>query len=137
MVAVTSENSSEAGMIHVQSLQVPMLSRARGCLHRNLRLCHLLKNWPEAASVAFERRPVTKLYVRNGVVLSAPSTLSLLFLFDEIWVREFYTPRPYRVQRGDVVIDIGANVGVFALYAATRAADVNVYAYEPFPDSFA
>ena len=39
--------------------------------------------------------------------------------------------------RGDsVVVDLGASIGTFAIYAATSAPNVRVYAYEPMPDFF-
>lgn len=38
---------------------------------------------------------------------------------------------------GDVVIDIGAHVGLFSIYLAKRWPGVTVYAFEPFPDNFA
>ena len=38
---------------------------------------------------------------------------------------------------GDIVLDVGANVGVFALRAVTRFPNVKVYAFEPVPSIFA
>jgi FkbM family methyltransferase len=49
-----------------------------------------------------------------------------------VFVREDYG----RIEPGSTVIDIGANVGVFSLYAADRHAR-RVYAYEPNSQSFA
>ncbi len=72
--------------------------------------------------------------LRNGVVLKSPEGQNLTALFYEIWIREDYCPAGYKIQPRDVVIDIGANIGVFAAYAATRARNGSVYAYEPFPD---
>lgn len=41
----------------------------------------------------------------------------------------------YEIRAEEVVIDIGANIGVFAIYAATRAPGIKVYAFEPFPEN--
>jgi FkbM family methyltransferase len=38
---------------------------------------------------------------------------------------------------GDVVVDIGANVGAFAIAVAKRHPGVHVHAFEPLPDTFA
>lgn len=51
----------------------------------------------------------------------------------EIFLREEYG----RVADGSVLLDLGANIGAFSVYAAARARDVRVYAYEPLPEFFA
>ena len=45
-----------------------------------------------------------------------------------------YLPKPLTIRSDDVVIDIGANVGVFSILAAKRTRNM-VYAFEPFPDN--
>jgi FkbM family methyltransferase len=37
---------------------------------------------------------------------------------------------------GDVVIDIGAHIGLFASYIGLRFPDILIHAFEPFPDNF-
>ena len=46
-----------------------------------------------------------------------------------------YAPEGFVPRRGDVVVDIGANIGVYSLYAAHKGAQV--VAYEPHPETFA
>jgi FkbM family methyltransferase len=38
--------------------------------------------------------------------------------------------------RGDIVIDIGAHVGIFAIYAARRHPDISILAFEPDPVNY-
>ena len=45
--------------------------------------------------------------------------------------RDLPARRSGRVADGAVVLDIGANIGTFSVYAATSARDVTIYAYEP------
>jgi FkbM family methyltransferase len=61
----------------------------------------------------------------------------LQWLFQEIWVDQAHSPPGYEIQRGDTVIDVGANIGAFTLFAAMRAPDVKVYSFEPFANNFA
>ncbi len=50
----------------------------------------------------------------------------------EIFLREEYG----RVADGAVIVDVGANIGAFSVYAAMSARDVKVYAYEPMPEFY-
>jgi FkbM family methyltransferase len=55
-------------------------------------------------------------------------------IFAEVWHRRDYDVPGMQIRPNDIVIDIGANQGVFTCYAAYRGA--RVYAFEPFPQSF-
>ncbi len=57
----------------------------------------------------------------------------------EIYIENHYLAGfPYRpIENGAVVLDCGANIGAFAVYAAGLAADVRVLAFEPEPQTFA
>lgn len=37
---------------------------------------------------------------------------------------------------GDVVVDIGAHIGMFAIYTALRFPQIVIHAFEPFPENF-
>lgn len=104
----------------------------------NLQAVKFLSNWPAVIRV----RPGSKvepncLRFRNGVTLQAQSSDVVQWLFREIWVDQVYSPPGYEIQRGDTVIDVGANIGAFSMYAATRAPDVKVFSFEPFASNVA
>jgi FkbM family methyltransferase len=54
----------------------------------------------------------------------------------ETFFDQFYTRYGVPIQNGWVVMDIGAGIGDYAIYAAYENEGVVVYAYEPFPESF-
>jgi FkbM family methyltransferase len=60
---------------------------------------------------------------------------------DRAVIRECCVENVYRVTaqqvRANVIIDIGANIGAFSIFAASLAPAVTVYAYEPEPENFA
>jgi FkbM family methyltransferase len=58
-------------------------------------------------------------------------------LIDEIWGYRKYDYFGYRVHPGDIVVDIGGNIGAFATYAATVCRASQVLVFEPFPPNFA
>ena len=47
-----------------------------------------------------------------------------------------YRLRQMHFNEGDVVIDIGAHVGLFSIYLAKRHPFLKVFAFEPFPANF-
>jgi len=50
---------------------------------------------------------------------------------------QIFLRKVYRVRATDeVILDLGANVGVFTLYAARNAPQAQVFAFEPFPSTF-
>ena len=55
-------------------------------------------------------------------------------VFAEVWHRHDYDVPRMQIRPNDIVVDIGANQGVFTCYAAYHGA--RVYAFEPFPQSF-
>jgi len=67
------------------------------------------------------------------IVRSAMDVWSL----KETFLDEFYKRCGTAIENGWRVIDIGAGFGDFTLYAALDRPDTLVYAYEPFPESFA
>lgn len=58
-------------------------------------------------------------------------------IIDEIFISKVYTSNPtFRIKSGDIVVDIGAHIGVFTIFATKQAKDVKVYSYEPLPGNF-
>ena len=49
-----------------------------------------------------------------------------------IFFRDDYCQKGLTIEEGDIVIDIGANIGIFSIYASLKAPKGKVYAYEPF-----
>lgn len=58
-------------------------------------------------------------------------------MFDEIWLRESYLPAGWTRESVVTVIDVGANVGVFTIWAARRLGATRIVAIEPAPDTAA
>lgn len=75
-------------------------------------------------------KPLKKARLSNGLTIIAGENSLILDLVDEIFIREVYNPRGMKIKKGDTVIDIGANIGLFSLYATQNGAS-KVYAIEP------
>ncbi|HEV7810919.1 MAG TPA: amino acid adenylation domain-containing protein, partial [Candidatus Limnocylindrales bacterium] len=70
----------------------------------------------------------------NGLAVIAKNLGETQFLYEEIFVDEGYLRHGIDLRPGSVVFDVGANVGMFALYVGLRCPDAKVYAFEPIPE---
>jgi len=103
----------------------------------SLGIIRTIKNWP---SVLFEDRLSSKslsLYrLRNGVKYQVRPKTADRDIVLEVWRRRCYTPEGFEIKPEDTVVDIGAHIGVFAVFAAHHAKNGRVVAVEPFEENF-
>jgi FkbM family methyltransferase len=59
------------------------------------------------------------------------------FLYREVFERHCYEKHGVAVSDGDVIFDVGANVGMFALSLMERFHDLRIYCFEPVPGTYA
>lgn len=57
-------------------------------------------------------------------------------VINEVLIRNEYTPKGFGIGEDDVVVDIGAHIGVFSVMAAKYAKNGKVYSFEPMPENF-
>jgi len=69
------------------------------------------------------------------IIGDAAGSMGATWVANETWLDEYGLSR-IEFQRGDIVIDIGAHVGIFAIYVAKRHPEVSVLAFEPDPVNF-
>lgn len=88
------------------------------------------ENWAEVISAIVKRQEPAKIILRNGLVIE--SEVALRFIVREIFFEKVYTPPYLLIGDKDIVVDIGANNGVFSLFAASNTRNA-VHAFEPSP----
>jgi|TARA_Y100000310_G_C20684831_1_gene818289 FkbM family methyltransferase len=54
----------------------------------------------------------------------------------EVWKSKEYIDSEFGIKKGDIVVDIGANIGAFSVYAAKKASNGHVFAYEPDKENY-
>ncbi len=72
----------------------------------------------------------------QGAEFSVRVNSSDVLLIWEIWKKKIYADPRLPIRPGDTVVDIGAHIGVFSVWAARRAHRGRVIAYEAAADNF-
>lgn len=57
------------------------------------------------------------------------------FIYREIFEERIYLRHGVELRDGDCVFDVGANIGLFTLFAGTQARHLRVHAFEPMPET--
>ena len=84
-----------------------------------------LGKWEPKETVFRVRGGYKFLVSKKGEIAGADGAWRTRVLLDHVDLKD-----------GDVVIDVGAHIGYFSVYAATQVRGAKVYAYEPCPDSY-
>lgn len=91
------------------------------------------QNWAEVAIPIATHKIPRRLILRNGMRFESHS-LCWPDIY-AIFFQGIYTPQYLPIEKNDVVVDIGANIGAFSVYAASKTQNT-VYAIEPSLDNF-
>ncbi len=73
--------------------------------------------------------------LKNGLKFSVRGGTCDRGIIDEIFAYKIYSPAGFEIKEGDIVFDVGAQIGVFSVYAASQKAK-RVYSFEPMPENF-
>jgi FkbM family methyltransferase len=108
-------------------------------IYGGLRMVQVCTDWPEwfheyftgvndGSAVCYQMRCGTRLHTRRN--------RGDFHMIDEIWGYRKYDYFGFRVHQDDIVVDIGGNIGIFAMYAASVCRASRVLVFEPFPQNF-
>jgi len=108
-------------------------------LKKYLNLAKNVHNWPNylyAKHIDKKQNPIV-FRAGNGVVIEVPKG-SIMAIFKEIFMDDLYDIRFLKthLKPQPVIVDVGANLGFFALFMASQLPGVQVFAYEPLPTNF-
>ncbi len=91
-----------------------------------------VKNWPEFISNYLGLSSGCPVYrLRDGTTIVTNGVTDVATILD-IYFRKDYGD----VADGSTIIDVGANIGVYAIYAATHSKGSKIFAFEPAPQEF-
>ena len=72
----------------------------------------------------------------DGLQILAPGAVEAAVLYREIVTERTYERHGITLRGGDVVFDVGANIGLFAIHLTRTVPGVRVHAFEPVPPLF-
>jgi natural product biosynthesis luciferase-like monooxygenase protein/FkbM family methyltransferase len=72
----------------------------------------------------------------NGLLVAHLSAEQTSAIYREIFEQEIYLRHGVSLPDDACVFDVGANIGLFTLFAASRAPRARIYSFEPIPKTF-
>jgi FkbM family methyltransferase len=105
-------------------------------LLRALRYARRYRNWRELERARAAKRRPTRAVLRDGTTFEAPAGVNVLRVVTPVFHQHAYTPNGFTLGPDDAVVDVGANIGAFTVFAAQRTRG-RVLAVEPHPGNAA
>jgi FkbM family methyltransferase len=115
-----------------------LLSRSWYYLSSVLTMVLGIRNWPMMVAVFLGvpvRKPVVVELRKSGHRFRVRTPMDI-WIIKETCLDQDYEKASVALRDGWTIVDIGAGLGDFAIHAAGGRPHANVYAYEPFPESF-
>jgi FkbM family methyltransferase len=134
--------TTSAGRLDFSKLDLKQLGRLNMKIRKTLaeirsyiRIVLRYRNCIEILAKTYRKQTITRVILRSGVQIDAPEDHPfLLGMTNETFFENAHTPVGLPIEANDVVVDIGANIGVVTLFAALRTQKA-VHAFEPSPEN--
>ncbi|HSE17009.1 MAG TPA: amino acid adenylation domain-containing protein [Pyrinomonadaceae bacterium] len=72
----------------------------------------------------------------NGMVVVHKNRGETDYLYKEIFEDQIYLKHGISLKDGDCIFDVGANIGMFSLFAGQACRNARIYAFEPIPPTY-
>jgi natural product biosynthesis luciferase-like monooxygenase protein/FkbM family methyltransferase len=72
----------------------------------------------------------------NGMTIDHHGSFQTSIIYKEVFEDEVYLKHGITLKDGDVVFDVGANIGLFTLFVNRMCPTAQIYAFEPLPPNF-
>lgn len=115
-----------------------MLGKTITRLRIFLGLIQKIKNWQVIFLVYFGlfKDSTFTLMFRNNLVVKLRTSSTDVQALVNVWINEEYKKTGFEIKNNDIIIDIGAHVGLFTLYASQYCKDGRIFCFEPIKNNF-
>jgi len=98
----------------------------------------LINNKTEVAKhlLGIGKKEIIHYKLQNGIILAVPNTMkdrTTILSIKEIFGDEIY---PIKQDQHNKIIDLGAQAGIFSIYAAFKCPTARIYSFEPDEDNY-
>ena len=102
-----------------------------------LRTRHVFKNWLIFPSIYFKtsKKSYAVFETTNDFKLKIRTNSTDIMTLTNVWLMNEYDKK-FEIKENDVVIDIGAHIGLFSLFASQYCKNGKIFSYEPIKENF-
>ena len=103
-----------------------------------LKAIRTIKNWDDYVKIYFHKikSEYLILEMRNGIKIKLRVDSTDLMAFTHVWLLKEYERPGFEIKNNDTIIDIGAHIGLFALFCAQFCKSGKIYCFEPVKENF-
>ena len=98
----------------------------------------ILKNWYLYPLVYFKltKKDYVIFETRSGLKIKIRVNSTDLMALTHVWMIQEYSDDDFPISNDDVIIDVGAHIGLFALFASQFCKNGKIFCYEPIKENY-
>ena len=98
----------------------------------------ILKNWYLYPLVYFKltKKDYVIFETRSGLKIKIRVNSTDLMALTHVWMIQEYSDDNFSINNDDVIIDVGAHIGLFALFASQFCKNGKIFCYEPIKENY-
>jgi len=102
------------------------------------KIIKILKNWYIIPSIYLKlsNNEFETLITRTGIKIKIRTNSTDLMAFTHVWVIKEYSKPRFEINDEDIVIDIGAHIGLFSLFSSQYCKKGKIFSFEPVKENF-
>lgn len=103
-----------------------------------LKAIYKISNWTVIPNVYYKKYKDKNFIVKmkNGIQIKLRTNSTDLQAFANVWLLEEYRRNGFEIKNDDVIIDIGAHIGLFTTYVSQYCKRGRIFSYEPIKENF-
>ena len=90
----------------------------------------------QLAAICAVDKTLSTYVLPNQMVMFQNNQSETAFLYEEIFENRTYDKYGVHIKEGDVIFDVGANIGMFSIYVGLHYPNTKMYAFEPLAPTF-